>query len=91
MTGLESKIFDYIEKTYEVTFSGKVEVIINGNEYTLNLVLNNYMQPINITTQAINDDKFYEFITKELGNRNLVQVQYFKLIKIDDGFEQKLR
>ena len=84
MTGLETKIFNFIESKYKVTFLGKVEVEIGGDEYCLNLTLNNYMIPMVICSQSTNEDNFYSFITKELSLRNLVIVDYFKLVKTNE-------
>ena len=84
MTGLELKIFNFIEEKYKATFLGKVEVKIDNDEYCLNLSLNNYMVPMVICSQSENDDNFYNFITKELSLRDLVRVDYLKLVKTDE-------
>lgn len=87
MTGLETKIFDFIEKQYKAKFLGEVKVIIDGDEYCLNLTLNNYMIPLVICSQSTSEDNFYEFITKEIASRNLVRVDYLKLVKINNTDE----
>lgn len=84
MTGLELKIFNFIEEKYKAIFLGKVEIEIKDKEYCLNLSLNNYMIPIIICYQAENDDDFYNKITKELSLRNLVRVDYLKLVKTNE-------
>lgn len=84
MTGLETKIFNFIEEKYKVQFLGKVEIIIIDDEYCLNLTLNNYMIPLTICSQSTNDDDFYNFITKELSLRDLVRVDYLKLVKTNE-------
>lgn len=84
MTGLETRIFQFIEENYEVTFLGKVVVEIDAAGYCLNLTLNNAMIPTIICSQSINDEEFYKFITKELASRNLVRVDYLKLVKTNE-------
>lgn len=81
MTELETKICNFIEKKYEAKFLGKVEVEINDLDYCLNLTLNNYMIPIVICAQSSDDENFYEYITKELSMRDLIRVDYLKLVK----------
>jgi hypothetical protein len=83
MTGLESKIKEFIETAYKAKFLGDVKVEIDGNEYCLKLVLNNYMIPLTIYSQNDSEEDFYKFITKELGTRNLVRVDYLQLKKIE--------
>lgn len=84
MTGLELKIFNFIETQYKAEFLGKVEIEILGEEYCLKLTLNNSMIPLTICAQALNDDQFYNFITKELTTRDLVRVDYLKLVKTNE-------
>ena len=84
MTGLETKILNFIETKYNATFLGKVEVVIDGEEYCLNFTLNNYMIPMIICYQSADDDTFYTHITKELSLRDLVRVDYLKLVKTDE-------
>lgn len=88
MTALEDKIFKFIESEYEATFLGKVKVDITTEEnqpieYTLGLILSNYMIPLYISMQTNDEDKFYNYVCKELQQRNLSVVKYFKLIKND--------
>lgn len=85
MTGLESKIFEFIEEKYKACFLGKVEVKISNGEYCLMLTLNNYMIPLVICYQTNSEDEFYNYITKELSTRDLVRVDRLKLIKDDEG------
>lgn len=81
MTGLESKIFNFIETQYSVEFKGTVSVTISNGEYCLSLTLNNYMIPMVLCGQYDNDEKFYSFITKQIAERNLVKVDYLTLKK----------
>lgn len=84
MTGLELKVFNFIEKKYKAEFLGKVEIKVNDDEYCLYLSLNNYMVPIIICAQSTSDDNFYNFITKEISLRDLVRVDYLKLVKTNE-------
>ena len=56
----------------------------NGYEYCLNLTINNQMIPMIICSQSQTDDDFYNFITKELSLRNLIRVDYLKLVKTNE-------
>lgn len=87
MTGLESKIFDFIQCNYKVKFLGSVKVEESDGEYCLLLTLNNYMVPMQICYQGTSED-FEQFIYKELIKRNLVQVDYYKIV-LQHGQEQE--
>lgn len=88
MTGLESKIFDFIEKQYSAIFKGSVKVTNDGNEYCLTLVLNNYMIPLVIYCQCNTEEDFYNFITKEIAVRNLIKVDYLTLKKHYEDYRE---
>ena len=45
------------------------------------------MIPLVICSQSTSEDNFYEFITKEIASRNLVRVDYLKLVKINNTDE----
>ncbi len=80
MDDLECKIFCFIEDHYNTKFKGKVKVHRDKEEWCLILTLNNWMTPMYICTQLTNEDDFYNFIVKELKRRNLIQVDYSKLV-----------
>ena len=88
MTGLESKIFDFIETQYSVEFKGIVSVTISNGEYCLSLTLNNYMIPMVLCGQYDTDDEFYSFITKQIVERNLVKVDYLTLKKHYEDYRE---
>ena len=90
MTTLETKIFDFIESSYEASFLGKVKVDIKNGEYCLLITLSNYMIPLPICMQAENEDVFFTHICKELNTRNFPIVKYFKLIKNDTNDDKNL-
>ena len=54
----------------------------------MKLFTSNPMNPIVICSQATDDDSFYNFVTKEISERNLVRVDHVKLIKIDENREK---
>jgi hypothetical protein len=85
MTGLEINIKNFIETQYEAEFLGEIKVDITDDEYCLNIITNNPMNPIVICSQSIDEDSFYTFITKEIANRDLVRVDYIKLIKTNEN------
>ena len=88
MTGLELKIVEFIEKQYKAEFLGSVKIEIIGGDYNMKLFTSNPMNPIVICSQATDDDSFYNFVTKEISERNLVRVDHVKLIKIDENKEK---
>jgi hypothetical protein len=66
--GLERRIFDYIEKTYETKFLGEVHVHISPNcVYTMCLVFNNIFNPIVMDFECCSDEEFYKKATKQLS------------------------
>ena len=90
MTALEDKIFKFIESEYETKFLGKVKVDVNSTEYTLGIILSNYMIPLYISIQTDNEDTFYNYACKEIQQRNFPVVKYFKLIKNDNNDDQNI-
>ena len=88
MTGLELKIVEFIEKQYKVEFLGSVKITITEEEYIMKLFTSNPMNPIVICLQTTDDDSFYDFVIKEISERNLVRVDHVKLIKIDENREK---
>ena len=88
MTGLELKIVEFIEKQYKAEFLGLVKIEIIGEDYSMKLFTSNPMNPIVICAQVTNDDAFYDFVTKEISERDLVRVDHVKLIKIDENREK---
>lgn len=87
--GLENRIFDYIECIYKAEFLGDVQVSISPNcVYTLSLILDNYMAPIEMSFECCSDEEFYQKATKQISQRNFIQVQYFKLI-LNEGTQER--
>lgn len=81
MTGLEEKVFNYIQTQYEAEFLGKVVITIEGNLYITLITLNNYMIPLQIVIESETEDNFIKLIFKEIKERDLIKVGYLKLIK----------
>lgn len=78
--GLEHRIFNYIEETYQTKFLGEVHVHISPNcVYTLCIVLNNIFNPIVMDFECCNDEEFYQKATKQLSQRDLIKVDYYKV------------
>lgn len=90
MTTLETKIFDFIESQYEAKFLGKVKVTIQNGEYCLLLTLSNYMIPMPLCIQTLDEDVFYKYVCKEIQQRNFLVVKYFKLIKNDTNDDKNI-
>lgn len=83
--GLETRIFKYIEQTYQVKFLGEVHVHISPNcVYTLCLVLNNEFLPIVMDFECCDDEEFYCKATKQISQRDLVKSDFYK-IKLNEG------
>ena len=89
MTELECRIFNFIECQYKAKFLGSVKVTKDAEcTYTLDIVTDNWMFPISIIKQCTCDEDFYNFATKQIAERNLVRVGYFKL-KLDVTAEEE--
>lgn len=80
MDQLECKIFCFIEEHYKTEFKGKVRVLRDKDDWCLILTLNNWMTPMHICAQILNEEDFYNYITKELVRRNLTHTRYNKLV-----------
>ena len=82
MTGLENKISEFIEKAYCCKCNANIKVEHCDGMYYLKLFLiNRCMNPLVIAFQTDDEEKFLDFVYKELKTRQLHKSQFFQLEK----------
>ena len=80
MTILEQEILSIINETIGGQYIGKLKVINDENIWTLYLYLNQELSPIQIGCEC-SWNKFKEYVRKEIKNRKLEKVSYWKAIQ----------
>lgn len=78
---LENNLKQYICNTFDVEYSKRLPITIDGNNYICTLYLNQSDKPIIIQGEFESEDQFYNFMIKELNNRRMHVVSYYILQK----------
>jgi len=69
-----------VEELYCCEFNQPIKVEKKGDLYTLKIYIHGYKtSPIVINTQCNDDEEFYQFIKKELTDRQLIRSSFGKL------------
>lgn len=82
---LEEKLKEFIEEYYECEFTGKLKIReLPDSTYNLDLYTSCPDIPINMTYQGEFSD-FVKFVIKQIKERRLTDVKYFKGIRYEQG------
>ena len=80
MTTLEQEILNIINCTIKGKYIGKLRVVIEDDMYNLLLYLNQEQAPLIIGYQGT-EEKFKEFVQKEIQTRQMERVSYWTAIQ----------
>lgn len=75
---LANEILNIIDETICGEYVGKLEVIVDGDWYVLNLFMNMYQAPLVMAYQGT-EEKFKEFIREEIKKRKLEKVMRYEV------------
>lgn len=84
MKTLEDKVRDVIKEALESEYIGNLSIVQDEDSYTLKLDLNQHEAPMYFSYQGT-EDKFLEYLSKDLRQRQIDRAKYYKGIMVDTG------
>ena len=73
---LVDKVYEIIEKAMCAYYTGDFTLTIDGNQWKLSLDLNQWKAPLVLVYEG-DEEGFFEFLEKELRNRQLDRTKYY--------------